>query len=60
MISDVSLSGNILETMRKIMLVGKKPKILPRTGFCGKGGQSVPVGEKVPFIMLKEAIVGGH
>ncbi len=60
MVSDVSLSGNILETLNKIRLIGKKSVFLPRTGYCGKMGQSVPVDEKAPHIMLKEAIVGGR
>ncbi len=60
MIKDVSLSGNILETLKNIKLIGKKPMMSPRTSFCGKMGQSVPVSEKTPFIYLSEAVIGGY
>jgi TldD protein len=57
MIRDVSLSGDILETLHNIALCGKDKKM--NAGFCGKGGQSVPVSDGAPHILLHNAVVGG-
>jgi len=55
MIRDVSLSGNTLEILHSIKL-GKEIGFDP--GFCGKGGQLVPVADAAPFSLVK-AVVGG-
>ncbi|NMB78021.1 MAG: TldD/PmbA family protein [Methanomicrobiales archaeon] len=57
MVRDVSLSGDILTTLHKIALCGNKRTMSP--GYCGKGGQSVPVSDGGPFILLCDAVVGG-
>jgi TldD protein len=57
MVRDVSLSGEILKTLHGIALCGDKRKMSP--GYCGKGGQSVPVSDGAPFILLLNAVVGG-
>jgi TldD protein len=57
MIRDVSLSGEILQTLHAIILCGKDKKM--SQGFCGKGGQSVPVSDGAPHILLDRAVVGG-
>jgi TldD protein len=57
MVRDVSLSGDILKTMHNIALCGNDKKMTP--GYCGKGGQSVPVTDGSPHILLKDAVVGG-
>lgn len=57
MIRDVSLSGDILQTLHNIVLCGKDKKM--HAGFCGKGGQSVPVSDGAPHILLYNAVVGG-
>lgn len=54
---DVSLSGNILEMLLKVDGVGSDFKM--GVGFCGKSGQTVPVGDGGPHVRVKEAIVGG-
>lgn len=54
---DVSLSGNILEMLLKVEAVGSDFKM--GVGFCGKSGQTVPVGDGGPHVKVKEAIVGG-
>lgn len=54
---DVSLSGDILSTLKEIDGVGSDFKL--SVGFCGKGGQTVPVGDGGPHIRIKNAIVGG-
>ncbi len=58
MVKDVSLSGEILRTLHSIVMVGRDKKMHP--GFCGKGGQSVPVSDGAPHILLYDAMVGGH
>jgi TldD protein len=57
MIRDVSLSGEILKTLHGIILCGNKRLMSP--GYCGKGGQSVPVSDGAPHILLNDAVVGG-
>jgi TldD protein len=57
MIRDVSLSGDILTTLHGISLVGNDRRMHP--GYCGKGGQSVPVSDGAPHILLCDAVVGG-
>jgi len=57
MVRDVSLSGEILTTLHGIMLCGNDKTMSP--GYCGKGGQSVPVSDGAPHILLIDAVVGG-
>jgi len=57
MVRDVSLSGEILMTLHKILLCGNQRTMSP--GYCGKGGQSVPVSDGAPHILLNDAVVGG-
>jgi len=57
MVRDVSLSGEILSTLHGILLCGKDRVM--HQGYCGKGGQSVPVSDGSPHILLSDAVVGG-
>lgn len=57
MVRDVSLSGEILTTLHGILLCGKKRVM--HSGYCGKGGQSVPVSDGAPLVFLRDAVVGG-
>ncbi|HON81744.1 MAG TPA: TldD/PmbA family protein [Methanoregulaceae archaeon] len=57
MVRDVSLSGEILKTLFSICLCGNEVKM--HQGFCGKGGQSVPVSDGAPYLLLDGAVVGG-
>jgi len=57
MVRDVSLSGEILLTLHGITLCGNNRAMSP--GYCGKGGQSVPVSDGAPHILLTDAVVGG-
>ena len=54
---DVSLSGNILETLKNIDAIGNDFKL--SVGFCGKGGQTAPVGDGGPHTRILNALVGG-
>jgi len=57
MVRDVSLSGEILKTLHDIDLIGRDRQM--HQGYCGKGGQSVPVSDGSPHILLLNAVVGG-
>lgn len=54
---DVSLSGNILETLKNVDGIGNDFKL--GIGFCGKSGQTAPVGDGGPHTRILNAIVGG-
>lgn len=54
---DVSLSGNILETLKSIDAIGNDFKL--SVGFCGKDGQTAPVGDGGPHTRILNALVGG-
>lgn len=54
---DVSLSGNIMETLMNVDAVASDFKL--GVGFCGKAGQTVPVGDGGPHIRVTKAMVGG-
>ena len=58
MVRDVSLSGEILSTLHNITLIGNDRKMSP--GYCGKGGQSVPVSDGAPHLLLEGAVIGGR
>jgi len=58
MVRDVSLSGEILSTLHNITLLGNDRKMSP--GYCGKGGQSVPVSDGAPHLLLLNATIGGR
>ena len=57
MVRDVSLSGEILQTLHTISLIGDDLALHP--GYCGKGGQTVPVTDGSPHLLLDKAVVGG-
>ena len=54
---DVSLSGNILETLKNIDALANNFKL--SVGFCGKSGQTAPVGDGGPHTRILNALVGG-
>lgn len=53
---DVTISGNILETLAKVESVGKDFGTSP--GFCGKMAQGVPVSDGGPHIRVSGMKVG--
>lgn len=55
---DVSLSGNILETLKNVDAIGNDFKL--SVGFCGKDGQTAPVGDGGPHTRILNALVGGN
>lgn len=57
LIRDVSLSGNTLEILNNVKMVGNDLRL--NSGRCGKGGQVVPVTDGSPHLLISEALVGG-
>ncbi len=57
MLKGASLTGNIMQTLHNIKLIANDMSL--GTGFCGKGGQYVPVGDGAPHILIEKARVGG-
>lgn len=56
-IRDVSLSGSTLDILQNVVGVGSDFAL--SVGFCGKDGQSAPVGDGGPHIKVSHATVGG-
>jgi TldD protein len=54
---DVSLTGNILSTLRNIDALGDTAR-LGDPGYCGKG-QWVPVCDGGPLVRIRSCLVGG-
>lgn len=58
-VSDVTLSGNVFQTLKDIEGIGNDS--VYRNGGCGKGGQSpLPVSVGGPHIRIKNVVVGGR
>ncbi|MEK6981489.1 MAG: TldD/PmbA family protein [Candidatus Micrarchaeota archaeon] len=55
-LSDVTLSGNVLETLNNVELIGKDFGSSP--GICGKFMQSVEVSDGGPHVRVKQLMVG--
>ncbi|MFH1261249.1 MAG: metallopeptidase TldD-related protein, partial [Candidatus Micrarchaeota archaeon] len=53
---DVTITGNILETLKNVECVGKDFGTSP--GICGKSGQEAPVSDGGPHIRLKDVAIG--
>ncbi|MBI5046901.1 TldD/PmbA family protein [Candidatus Micrarchaeota archaeon] len=53
---DVTISGNILETLNQVEAVGNDFGTSP--GICGKFGQGVPVSDGGPHIRIKNVTIG--
>jgi TldD protein len=57
LVRDVSLSGNTLEILKNVVLVGNDLKM--HSGRCGKNGQAIPVSDGSPHLLISDALVGG-
>lgn len=53
---NVGIAGYTIETLSKISAVSKEFDVW--SGFCGKGGQSVPVGTGGPYIKVRMKVGG--
>ncbi len=62
-VRDLTLTGNIFETMNKIDAIGNDLEIFNSggSGGCGKAGQSpLPISRGGPHIIIRDVIVGGR
>ena len=60
MVRDVSVSGNLFETMKQIDRIGNDFSIHDSAGGCGRGAQMpLPVSHSSPSFRISEATVGG-
>ena len=53
---DVTITGNVMETMKNVEAVGKDFGTSP--GICGKFGQHAPVSDGGPHIRIKNVTIG--
>lgn len=60
LLKNVSLSGNVFETLKNIVGIADDFKINDSGGGCGKGDQKpLPVSEGSPHLYISKAIIGG-
>ncbi|HEY9643034.1 MAG TPA: TldD/PmbA family protein [Coleofasciculaceae cyanobacterium] len=58
-VSDVTLSGNVFQTLKDIDAIGSDA--VYKNGGCGKGGQSpLPVSVGGPHVRIQNVVVGGR
>jgi TldD protein len=58
-VSDVTLTGNVFQTLKDIEAIGDDSVYL--NGGCGKGGQMpLPVSVGGPHVRIKNVVVGGR
>ena len=52
-----SIAGSMLDALKNVDALGKKVEIIP--GACGKDGQYMNQGRIMPYVRLKEILIGG-
>ncbi len=57
-VKGVKLMGNIFETLKNIESVSSD--FVLDQGFCGKGGQRMPVGSGGAYVKIKDMTIGGE
>ncbi|WP_315874778.1 TldD/PmbA family protein [Thermocoleostomius sinensis] len=58
-VSDVTLTGNVFQTLKDIEAIGNDS--VYKSGGCGKGGQSpLPVSTGGPHVRINNVVVGGR
>jgi TldD protein len=61
MVRDVTLSGNVFDTLRNIDMIGDDLVLFGGLGGCGKSGQGpLPVGLGAPHVRIRDVVVGGR
>lgn len=58
-IKDVNIIGNGPETLKRVVMVGDDPTLDTGGWTCGKDGQSVPVSQGMPSVLVSKLTVGG-
>ncbi|NQV86729.1 MAG: TldD/PmbA family protein [Woeseiaceae bacterium] len=59
-IKDVRIIGNGPETLRRITMVANDARFDTGGWTCGKNGQSVPVSQGIPTVLVSNMMVGGE
>lgn len=59
-IKDVNIIGNGPESLERISMVGNDAKLDTGGWTCGKNGQSVPVSQGIPTVLVSSMTVGGE
>lgn len=59
-IKDINIIGNGPKALADITMVGNNLKIDESAWTCGKDGQSVPVGQGLPSVLVSSLTVGGQ
>ncbi|MDU1891893.1 MAG: TldD/PmbA family protein [Dysgonomonas sp.] len=59
-IKDINIIGNGPKALADITMVGNNLKIDEGAWTCGKDGQSVPVGQGLPSVLVSKLTVGGE
>jgi len=59
-IKDVNIIGNGPESLKRITMVANDAKLDTGGWTCGKNGQSVPVSQGIPTVLVSSMTVGGE
>ncbi|MDR1115167.1 MAG: TldD/PmbA family protein, partial [Tannerella sp.] len=59
-VKDVNIIGNGPKALADVTMVGNNLKIDPGAWTCGKNGQSIPVSQGLPSVLVKRLTVGGE
>lgn len=60
LLRDVTLTGNVFETLKAIDGFGSDFRVLQMSGGCGKNGQSpLPVTCNAPHLRIRDVVIGG-
>ncbi len=59
-IKDINIIGNGAKALGDITMVGNNLKIDEGAWTCGKNGQSAPVGQGLPTVLISNLTVGGE
>ena len=61
MVRDVTLTGNVFQTLKDIDMVGDDLGIHDGPGGCGKAGQfPLPVSDGSPHVRIQNVVIGGE
>lgn len=61
LLRDVTLSGNVFETLKNIDAIGDDLVLFGGMGGCGKDGQGpLPVGLGAPHVRIRNVVIGGR
>ena len=59
-IKDVNIIGNGPESLKRITMVANDARLDTGGWTCGKNGQSVPVSQGIPTVLVSSMTVGGE